>query len=217
MTVAVLAANRPELQSELPPRCCGPEFVAITAARAYGSDWSPCLSDQRPPDGAPGQAQTTALAQRRDVQTWADPDWQRFWLTVDRLPWRSLAFIAAGDGAPPDFPLSLVVTLSRTGVTHLGGPVLVADGTQVPLNELNAFLNEVRTCIESGQRVLLALSPVADNPTASAIAKAADAVVLCVLLGRMRSASAEKTVKAIGSSKFVGSVIIRPTDPSHGL
>jgi hypothetical protein len=186
--------------------------VAITPAPAYGSGRSLCLSDQRPRDDAAGQAQITALAERRNVQTWADPDWQRFWLTVDRLPWRSLAFIPGGDGAPPDFTLSLVVTLSRTGVTHLGGPVLVADGTQVPLNELNAFLADVKTCVDGGERVLVALSAAANNPTVPAIAKATDGVVLCVLLGRMLSAEAKKTVSLIGPSKFVGSVIIRPTD-----
>jgi hypothetical protein len=190
--------------------------MAIAPARAYGWPRSPCLSEQRPPEGATAQPPTTALAERRQVQTWADPDWQRFWLTVDRLSWRSLAFVPAGEGGPSDFTLSLVVTLSRTGVTHLGGPVLVADGTQVPLNELNAFLADVRTCIESGQRVLVALSAAANNPTVPAIAKAADAAVLCVLLGNMRSSDAKRTVTSIGASKFVGSVIVRPGDLSNG-
>jgi hypothetical protein len=157
-----------------------------------------------------------ALAERHSTQTWADPDWQRFWLTIDRLSWRALAFIPAGDGAPPDFTLSLAVNLSRTGVTHLGGPVLVADGTQVPLNQLTGFLADVKSCVDAGQRVLVALSPASSNPTTPAIAKAADGVVLCVLLGRMRSGDAKRTVNAIGSSKFVGSVIIRPEELHNG-
>lgn len=175
------------------------------------------MSDQQPPNqpGTP-EARNVALAERRDTQTWADPDWQRFWLTIDRLPWRALAFIPAGEGGPPDFTLSLAVNLSRTGVTHLGGPVLVADGTQVPLNQLTGFLADVKSCVDAGQRVLVALSPAASNPTTPAIAKAADGVVLCVLLGRMRSGEAKHTVKAIGSSKFVGSVIIRPEELSNG-
>lgn len=157
-----------------------------------------------------------ALAERRNTQTWADPDWQRFWLTIDRLPWRALAFIPAGEGAPPDFTLSLAVNLSRTGVTHLGGPVLVADGTQVPLNQLTGFLADVKSCVDAGQRVLVALSPASSNPTTPAIAKAADGVVLCVLLGRMLSGDAKRTVNAVGSNKFVGSVIIRPEELSNG-
>jgi hypothetical protein len=191
--------------------------MAIAVARAYGWAWSSCLSDQLPPAGASGQAPNTALAQRRpDHQTWTDPDWQRFWLTVDRLPWKSLAFIPAGEGADPGFALSLVVALSRTGVAHLGGPVLVADGTQVPLNELNAFMADVRTYVDRGERVLIALSPAATNPTSTAIAKSTDAAVLCVVLGRMRTADAKQTVQLIGQSKFVGSVIIRSNDATNG-
>jgi hypothetical protein len=175
------------------------------------------VTHQLPPNanGTP-EARNVALAERRNTQTWADPDWQRFWLTIDRLPWRSLAFIPAGDGAAADFTLTLAVTLSRTGVTHLGGPVLVADGTQVPLNQLTGFLADVRSCVDAGQRVLIALSAANNNPTTPAIAKAADGVVLCVMLGQMRSGDAKRTVSAVGQNKFVGSVIIRPEELNHG-
>lgn len=170
------------------------------------------MSDhQLPPNGSSTpEARNVALAERRHVQGWVDPDWQRLWLTVDRMPWRTLALIPAGNGGPPDFTLTLAVTLSRTGMTHVGGPILVADGTQVPLNQLNAFLADVRTCTDGGERVIIALSHAGDNPVTPALAKAADGVVLCVLLERMRSSDAKQTIKLVGSSKFLGSVIIRP-------
>jgi hypothetical protein len=165
------------------------------------------LSEQTPPaQGAP----TTALAQRNQIQAWADPDWQRFWLTVDQLDWRTLALIPAGEGAPPGFALSLAVNLSRTGMTHKGGPILVADGTQVPLRQLSGFLEDVKSCTEAGQRVIVALSSAKSGPTVPAIAKAVDGVVLCVLLGSMMNAEAKETIRLVGSSKFLGSVIIHP-------
>lgn len=159
-----------------------------------------------------GGAQTTALAQRNNLPTWADPDWQRFWLIVDQLAWRTLALIPAGEGAPPDFTLSLAVTLSRTGMTHKGGPIQVADGTQVPLRQLSGFLEDVRACSDAGQRVIVALSSAKTDPTIPAIAKTVDGVILCVLLGRMMDAEARATIKLVGASKFLGSVIIRPTE-----
>jgi len=170
------------------------------------------LSDQQAPPGAGGtpEQRNVALAERRHVQSWTDPDWQRFWLTVDRLEWRTLALIPAGEGGPEDFTLSLAATLSRTGMSHVGGPILVADGTQVPLNQLNAFMADVRSCTDGGERVIIALSPVSKSPTTPAMAKASDGVVLCVLLERMRSKDAKHTIKLVGPSKFLGSVIIRP-------
>ncbi len=157
------------------------------------------------------QTGSTALAKASGVQTWADPDWQRFWLTIDQMPWRTLAFIPAGDGAPADFTLSLAVTLSRTGMTHLGGPMLVADGTQVQLSELTSFLADVRSCSDAGQRVIIALSSAKINPTVPAIANTVDGVVLCVLVGLMKSTDAKETIRLVGSKKFLGSVMIHPT------
>ncbi len=162
---------------------------------------------QQTPSGQPGQ-QTTALAER--PQAWADPDWQRLWLTLDRMPWKTLALIPAGDGAPLDFTLLLSVTLSRTGMTHMGVPIMVADGTQVPLRQLNGFLADVRACSDAGERVIVALSSPNTDPSVAAIAKSVDRVVLCVLLGLMRSADAKRTIQLVGPSKFAGSVIIRP-------
>lgn len=179
--------------------------------RAFSSLWlarSIRLSPQVPPAGADPE-QTTALALR--PQTAVDPTWQRFWLTLESAPWRTLALIPAGVGGPPDLTLSLAVTLSRTGMAHLGGPVLVADGTQVPLRQLNSFLADIRECTDAGQRVLLALAPASADATTIAIARTVDRVVLCVLLGNMLSNEAKRTIQLIGPSKFLGSVIIHPS------
>lgn len=177
--------------------------------RAYGLLRSASLTNQQPPPTSVRIADQTALAERRQIQAWTDPDWQRLWLTLDHMPWRTLALVPAGAGAPSDLTLTLAVALSRTGMSHVGAPILVADGTQVPLNQLNAFLADVRACCDGGERVIIALSAVNESPTTAAMAKSADGAVMCVMLGRMRSSDAKQTIKAIGSSKFFGSVIVR--------
>ncbi len=48
------------------------------------------------------------------------------------------------------------------------------------------------------------------------MAKSADGVVLCVLFERMRSSDARKTIRVIGASQFLGSVIIRADGPVSG-
>jgi hypothetical protein len=169
----------------------------------------PLTNQQSPPTGFQ-KHQQTALAERRAPQAWTDPDWQRLWLTLDRMPWQTLALVPGGPGAAMDFTLSLAVTLSRTGMSHVGAPILVADGTQVPLDQLNPFLADVRACCDGGERVLIALASVTESPTTAAMAKSADGAVLCVMLGQMRSSHTNQTVKAIGASKFFGSVIVRP-------
>ncbi len=161
-----------------------------------------------------GSNQSLALTSDSAAGTWRDTEWQRLWLAVESRPWRSLALVPAGDGAPPDFTLVIAVTLSRTGMVHLGSPIQVADATQVPLNQLTAFLNEMRRCTNNGDRVLVALPAATASPITSAIAQSVDAAVLCILLERMASAQAKRTVKELGASRFLGSAIFHPTQIS---
>jgi hypothetical protein len=166
----------------------------------------------------------TALAIRgpTSMEPWRDPEWQRLWLSLQNTRWRSLAIVPAGEGGPPDFPLRVAVTLARTGMVHLGSPIQVADATKVPLAALASFLEEVRRCVDDGDLILLVLGPISQSPISVSIAQTADASLLCVLLERMASSHAKKTVGAIGQSRFVGSVIFRDGDvpevvENHGI
>jgi hypothetical protein len=118
--------------------------------------------------------------------------------------------IPAADGASLDFTLVIAMTLSRTGMIHLGSPVQVADATQVPLSQLTGFSNEVKRCTDMGQRLLIALPPTSGSAITATIAQSVDAAVLCVLAERMSSTQAKRTVKLVGPSRFLGSAIFHP-------
>jgi len=161
------------------------------------------IDTQRPPP-------SPALVAPARAEPWRDPEWQRLWLAVENRPWRSLALIPAGEGAPLEFSLIVAVTLSRTGMVHLGHPVQVADATQVPLEQLARFLDEVRRCTSDGERLLVALPPTGTSPITASIAQTIDAALLCVMFERMSTAEAKKTVKIVGQSRFLGSAIFHP-------
>lgn len=151
--------------------------------------------------------QSLAQVSSPRAEAWRDPDWQRLWLAVESRPWRSLALIPASEGAPVEFSLIVAVTLSRTGMVHLGRPIQVADATQVPLDQLVRFLSEVRRCTSDGDRLLVALPPTGNSPITASIAQTVDAAVLCVMLERMSFSQAKRTVKLVGQSRFLGSAI----------
>jgi hypothetical protein len=150
----------------------------------------------------------TALA-KQGSESWRDPDWQRLWLAIEKQPWKTLSLVPAGDGAEADFTLTLAVALSRTGMSHLGEPVVVADGTAVALEQLSDFIADLQECTAQASRLIVALPPITSSPTAPTIAKATDASVLCVLLEKMSWAQARSTLKIVGANRFLGSVIIR--------
>jgi hypothetical protein len=162
------------------------------------------LSNTRIDSERPGRQAIVPVAAS---EPWRDPEWQRLWLAVENRQWRSLALIPAGDGASVDFSLIVAVTLSRTGMVHLGRPVQVADATQVPLAQLSRFLAEVQRLSNEGERLLVALPPIGSSPITASIAQAVDAAVLCVLYEKMSASEAKKTVRSVGHARFLGSAI----------
>jgi hypothetical protein len=173
------------------------------------------LNDARISSQHRDPAQALALAPEARVEPWRDPEWQRLWLAIESQPWRSLALIPASQGAALEFSLIVAVTLSRTGMIHLGRPLQVADATQVPLDQLVRFLNEVRRCTNDGERLLVALPPIDNSPITTSIAQTVDAALLCVLMGKMSFSHARKTVTQVGHPRFLGSAIFHPHQIGH--
>jgi hypothetical protein len=148
---------------------------------------------------------------RSDAQEpWRDVDWQKLWLTIQGRTWSSLAIVPAGVGGPPNFALTIAVTLARIGIMHLGTPIQVADATAIPLVHLVQFSEELKRLKSDGDLVLVALAPMAENPITVSLAQATDAAVLCVMLEQTGTAEAKRAVDKIGPSRFIGSIVFRP-------
>jgi hypothetical protein len=128
--------------------------------------------------------------------------WEKIWLATQRRPWRSLAVIPVGPGA---FTPRVASALAEVGSRHLGLPVRVTDATGLTLSRLEAFLVELRA-----RRGIVALGPVLESPASLALARAADAVVLCLVLGESSVSSAQQTIEEVGRDRFLGSVLLRP-------
>ena len=154
---------------------------------------------------------STALVVRppQQVETWRGVDWQRLWLSLQSQPWTALALVPASRGAPADLTLAMAVNLARTGILHLGTPVHVADGTAVELSRVLEFVDEIKHYQAIGDRILIALAPVEDDPIAETLAKSADRLLLCVMFENMNFGEAKRTVKKIGKDRFLGSTIVR--------
>jgi hypothetical protein len=58
-------------------------------------------------------------------------------------------------------------------------------------------------------RVVLAIRPVAVEPLGIAIAQAADAVVLCLQLGKTRLGAARRTIELIGREQIAGACLVQ--------
>lgn len=147
---------------------------------------------------------------------WQAPDWQRLWLAIcgEKRRWRSMALLPAGPAAAEAL-VQIAVTLAHTGMVHMGSPIHVADGTRVSLPQLVPFSQGLASHMQEGELMMLALSGLTDNVTSLSLAKSADCVLLCVMLGETTAADARKTVSQIGAGHFIGSAAFHR--PDRGL
>lgn len=136
-------------------------------------------------------------------------DWERLWLAIQRSSWMSIALVPIGEGL--DTP-ALAAALADVGQKHLGAKVLVHDATKVSLSTLRDAVAEL---IDREDRCIVALSPLARSPAGVELARAADAVVLCIALGQSAIAEAEKSAFDVGNERVLGAVIVRKGAPSH--
>lgn len=155
-------------------------------------------------------AQTALQVRETPREAWRDADWQKLWLLLKGRSWTSLAIVPAGAGAPPDFTLTIAVTLARIGILHLGTPIHVADGTNIPLGRLEQFLDEVHRLNRDGDLVLIALPSIDESATATVLAQKASLSMLCILLGVMSSSDAKRTIDRVGRASFVGTAVFHP-------
>jgi hypothetical protein len=165
--------------------------------------------------------------------------YQELWLLLSRLPWVSVVLVPVHpSGSAADIANALAEVGSRlrdTPVTAIvangidyksaraladlqptlstaagpvafdveanpverdedGGPVPPAPGTKVlpPLG-----------------RAIIAIKPIVAEPLGVVIAQAADAVVLCIDLGRSRMRDARRTIELIGPERILGAFVIR--------
>jgi hypothetical protein len=149
-----------------------------------------------------------ALREPPREEPWRDADWQNLWLALKARPWTSLAVVSAAAGGPPDFSLTIAVTLARIGILHLGAQIHVADATNISLVHLEQFTEEVRRLNQGGELVLVALPPIEKSPVMASVARSASAALLCVLMGEMSPSESKRTVERVGSSHFLGSVVL---------
>ena len=150
----------------------------------------------------------TALAPRSQSRphVWDDVPLQKLWLATQRREWRSLAVLAASSGVDT---LPIAELLAHAAWAYRGQPSCVFDLRDLGLRLAAYQMREVKAQIEAGASVLIALRSTSENPTAVAVARQADAVVLCIGMGETRFRSAERTIADVGRNHVLGSIVVR--------
>lgn len=160
-------------------------------------------------DEAP-RPQSTALVRRGpdafSVQD--DVRMQLLWLSLQKRPWRSLAVMGADRGIDT---LAVADSLAKVAWQYTGQPSCVFDMRELSLRLLEHQIRDMAAQLQGGERVFVALRSMNENPTAVPLAMAADAVVLCIELGKTGIKGAQRTLAAVGRDRFIGALLVPPS------
>jgi hypothetical protein len=174
-------------------------WLSSVGGRAGDEDANTPPPDSEPVPPGPDSAEEVAFDPTSAIA------WERLWLATQRRPWRSLAVIPAGVGVNTP---RIARALAGVGSSHLGRSIRIADATTITLAGLEACLSACIEPREKTRRVVIALGPVLENPASLALAQAADAAILCLVLGKSSISEAERTIEEVGRARFVGSIIL---------
>jgi hypothetical protein len=136
-----------------------------------------------------------------------DTHWQRVWLSVRDVPWRSLAVLSVDSALST---LDVVHGLAAVAWFQCGTSVVVADLRSAVLNVVSSVQDELRQRMQNGEQVLMALGALDDSPASLAIARDADKVLLCVALGKTKTGRIRDAVQRVGKQRFLGTVLVNP-------
>jgi hypothetical protein len=137
---------------------------------------------------------------------WDDLILQKLWLATQRRTWRSLAVVGTAKHLDTLWVAELIAKLAWG---YRGQPSCVFDLRDLRLRLVEYHVREVATQVEIGQCVVIALRSVFENPTTVPMARSADAVVLCIALGKTGFKEAEQTLEEIGRERVIGTLVTR--------
>ncbi len=134
-------------------------------------------------------------------------DAQELWFAVHKGDWTSLAVLPAEPGCPT---LPVARVLAEVTALHRGKPPLVLTGETLDLAGSANLVTQLRLhhATDPEDTVLVPLGPLSAFPAGVAVARAADAALLVVELGRTHLRAAREAVELVGRDKFLGYVVL---------
>ncbi len=132
--------------------------------------------------------------------------YQELWFELCSQRWKSLALVPTTPGATE---LDIAERLVVVGVSNTNRRLALISAEGAGVSDTDRIIAMIRTAEERGDRAIVAVDALIDNPAAAPIVRAVNAAVLVARLGRTMRADLERSVTMTGRNRIVG-VVTRP-------
>jgi hypothetical protein len=134
-----------------------------------------------------------------------DSEWQRIWFAVRSQAWTSLALVPSNAGINAT---RVAESLTAMGRVHAERPVTLINATGVEIANVQAVIDAIGASVSRGERVIVAVASISEQPSTVAIAQSASASLLIVRLGESQLDAAQSALLAVGRDRFLGSIVL---------
>jgi hypothetical protein len=135
----------------------------------------------------------------------ATVDWERLWVATRQDNWTSLAVIPSDTGVDIK---QVAESMVAAGRQHGEKLVSLLNAIGAELNDVRQLVDKLNAITARGEWVIVAVDPIADNPSVVPLVRAASSALLVVRLGESLLASAQAAIDTVGRSRFLGSVVL---------
>ena len=135
-------------------------------------------------------------------------DFQHLWFQVQHRDWSSLVVVPAD----ADIAAAGVATsLWKVGCALSTPPPQLINCEKIAPSAIADLIADLTRSLGSAKaaRTVISIESVLSNPLGVGIARAADAVLLCVRKRQTKLDAARRTIELIGRQRFIGSVVLR--------
>ncbi len=166
---------------------------------------------RRPKDASPEDASLT-----RHPQEWVleptefaklpERAYQELWFELRSWSWKSLALVPTTPGATE---LDIAERLVVVGVSNTNRRLALISAEGAAVSDTDRIIAMIRAAEARGDRAIVAVDALIDNPAAAPIVRAVNGAVLVARLGKTMRADLERTVTMTGRNRIVGVVTRR--------
>jgi hypothetical protein len=133
---------------------------------------------------------------------------QSLWFALAARSWSALAIVPAPGVSGASRVANGLYQIGRR--TTVDRPVAILDATHASVEQVPGFSDALGSRVAKGERVLVALDQLEENPASLALASRCDAALLCLTLGASDVKSARETIERCGRTRFLGSAVLVP-------
>lgn len=132
--------------------------------------------------------------------------YQELWFELRSWSWKSLAIVPTTPGATE---LDIAERLVVVGVSNTNRRLALISAEGASVSDTDRVIAMIRAAEARGDRAIVAVDALIDNPAAAPIVRAVNGAVLVARLGTTMRADMERTITMTGRNRIVGVVTRR--------